>query len=383
MTALRAAVAGCALFAGALALALAQDGIRDGLPASYPALTARLGFPMAWNPAVTDLAAWRRAGRAQAWQATLQAPDRTPFDPVLISESDRGAYAVRRIRFKLSADVRTSALLLVPKGPGPFPAALMLHDHGSKFDIGKEKLIEPADDPGRAASALAWAEKYFSGRFPGDVLARRGYVVLAVDAPGFGERGPMDYASQQALASNLFNLGSSLAGMMALEDVRAAALLASLPEVDPARIAAVGFSMGAFRAWQAGALSDEVSAVVAVNWMATADGLMVPGNNQLRGGSSWYMLHPGLLRQLDYPDVASLAAPKPALFIAGEADRLFPVESVQRAFAKMHKVWRAWGADARLETRMLPGGHGFDAAIQDSAYDWLDRQFGVAPAPLR
>jgi dienelactone hydrolase len=353
----------------------AQDGVRDAMPAFYPALKARLTFPMAWTPAQTDLPAWRRAGRAKVWEATLQAPDRTPFAPSLIDETDRGAYLVRRIAFNLSADVRTSALLLVPKGAGKFPAALMLHDHGSKFDIGKEKLIEPADDAVRAASARQWAARYFSGRFPGDALARRGYVVLAVDALGFGERGVMSAESQQAVASNAFNLGTSLAGMMALEDARAAEFLASMPEVDAGKVAAVGFSMGAFRAWQVAALSDSVSAVIAVNWMATADGLMVPGNNQLRGSSSWNMLHPGLLRYLDYPDVASLAAPKPALFFAGETDRLFPIESVRIAFGKMHRVWRAWDAEGRLDTRILPGGHAFDERTQDSAFDWLDRQF--------
>ena len=353
----------------------AQGGIQDAMPVFYPALKARLTFPMAWTPAQTDLAAWRSAARAKVWEATLQTPDNTPFMPQLVSETDRGDYVVRRIAFNLSADVRASALLLVPKGQGRFPAALMLHDHGSKFDIGKEKAIEPADDPVRAASARAWAGKYFSGRFPGDELARRGYVVLAVDALGFGERGSMSAEMQQAVAANAFNLGTSLAGIMALEDARAAQFLASLPEVDTGRVAAVGFSMGAFRAWQVAVLSDSVTAVVAVNWMATAQGLMVPGNNQLRGGSAWNMIHPGLLRYLDYPDVASLAAPKPALFLAGQTDRLFPVASVHEAFGKLRSVWQAWGADAQLELRILPGGHSFEAPAQNLAFDWLDRQF--------
>jgi hypothetical protein len=136
--------------------------------------------------------------------------------------------------------------------------------------------------------------------------------------------------------------------------------------------------MGAFRAWQVAALSDSVSAFVAVNWMATTDGLMVPGNNQLKGSSAWHMLHPGVLRYLDFPDVASLAAPKPALFFAGEQDHLFPVASVNTAFAKMGKVWAAWKAADRFETRMLPGGHEFSKTTQDTAFDWLDKQLGRA-----
>jgi dienelactone hydrolase len=301
----------------------------------------------------------------------------------VIAEQDRGSYVARQVVFNITGMSRVRALLLVPKAAGRHPAVLMLHDHGGKFDIGKEKMIEPfgAADAARHASAQAWADKHFSGRWPGDALAARGYVVLCADALGWGDRGPLTGEAQQALASNFFNLGSSLAGNMALEDVRAADFLASLPEVDGKRVAALGFSMGAFRAWQVAALSDTIGAVVASNWMATTEGLMVPGSSSLRGGSAYQMMHPGLLRWLDHPDVASLAAPKPALFFAGETDKLFPVASVRTAYAKMAKVWQAWGAADTFEAVVRPGGHEFPREVQDYAYDWLDRQFGRQAAP--
>jgi dienelactone hydrolase len=349
----------------------------DNLPVMAPQLKARLRFPMAWSPQVTDLPAWRKAGVAKLWELTLQASDHTPFDPQVIAEVDRGTYVARKVAFNLTADSRVLGLLLVPKGQGPFPAAVMYHDHGAQFDIGKEKMIAPWGNPARQDASKAWAERYFSGRHPGDELAKRGTVVFATDALGWGDRGAMTYDMQQALAANFFQLGSSLAGLMALEDTRAAAFLASLPEVNPQRVAAVGFSMGAFRAWHAAALSDAITATVAVNWMATNEGLMVSGNNQLRGGSAWTMLHPGLQRFLDYPDVASLAAPKPMLVLAGESDALFPLESVHAAYAKMGAVWSAWNAAKDFETKFWPGGHLFGQDQQVFAYDWLDRLWGV------
>jgi dienelactone hydrolase len=362
-------------------LACAQDyqapGVEHNMPVFAPALKAKMTYPLAWSPDVKDLKAWRDKGRAKVWEATLQEPDRTPFAPQVIAEEDRGSYVAKQVLFNLTGVSRVRALLLVPKSPGRHPATLMLHDHGGKFDIGKEKMIEPFG-PGEAAkhaSAQAWADKHFSGRWPGDALAARGYVVLCADAVGWGDRGPLTGDGQQALASNFFNLGSSMAGNMALEDVRAAAFLASLPEVDAKRVAALGFSMGAFRAWQVAALSDDIAAVVASNWMATTEGLMVPGSNQLKGSSAFQMMHPGLLRYLDHPDVASLAAPKPALFFAGAQDKLFPVDSVRVAFAKMERVWRAWGAADRFEAHVRQGGHEFPKEVQEQAYDWLDRQF--------
>ena len=378
---MRQALAALSLLAS---FAHAQDyqspGVEHNMPAFAPALKAKMTYPLAWSPQVKDLAAWRAQARAKVWEATLQQPDDTPFAPQVIAEQDRGSYVARQVVFNLTGMSRVRALLLVPKAQGPHPAMLMLHDHGGKFDIGKEKMIEPfgAADAAQHASAKAWADKHFSGRWPGDALAARGYVVLCADAVGWGDRGPLTGEAQQALAANFFNLGNSMAGNMALEDVRAAAFLASRPEVDKRKVAALGFSMGAFRAWQVAALSDDVRAVVASNWMATTDELMVPGSNQLKGSSAFQMMHPGLLRWLDHPDVASLAAPKPALFFAGEEDKLFPVAAVRVAYAKMERVWRAWGAADKFEAHVRPGGHAFPVEAQEQAYDWLDRQFGRA-----
>lgn len=353
-----------------------QGVTADHLPVTADKLKQRLTFPLGWSQQVSDPPAWKRAARARFWELTLQTPKQTSFEPHIIDEVDRGSYVARKVAFNLTEDNRVMALLLVPKGDGPFPAAVFYHDHGSKFDIGKEKLVATWGDESKLTSSEQWAQKFLSGRFPGDVLARRGYVVLATDALGWGDRGTLTYEAQQALAANFANMGSSLAGAMAYEDVRAAAFLSNMPEVDKARVAAIGFSMGAFRAWQAAALSDDITATVAVNWMGTTKGLMVPGNNQLRGGSAWHMTHPGLMQHMDYPDVASLAAPNPMLIFAGEKDALFPLASVTEAFGKMKDVWTAWNAADRFESKIWPGGHVFEADQQDYAFDWLDGQFG-------
>jgi dienelactone hydrolase len=365
-----------ALAAQAQHQTLGLDPAEPSLPVFHERLRRQLSFDLGWTPAATpDPRAWRAAGLAKARELMLPPrPDTTPFAPLVIDEIDRGSYVARKIEFNLTAESRVLGLLLLPKGAGPFPAALLLHDHGARFDIGKEKLVRPWGAPAREAAARDWADKYFSGRFPGDELARRGHAVLAVDALGWGDRSAPGFVrdSQQALASNLLNLGTSFAAVIAHEDLRAAQFLAGRPEVDRRRVAAVGFSMGAFRAWQVAALSEDITAAVAVNWMASLQGLMVPGNNQLKGQSSFAMLHPFIARHLDYPDVAALAAPKPMLFYAGAQDALFPQAAVQEAFAKMRQVWAAHGAADKLQTRVWPLGHVFTAPQQDAAFDWLE-----------
>ncbi|TLS42572.1 hydrolase [Streptomyces montanus] len=363
--------------AGPARAAASEPVIVDGpLPDFHPLLKDELRFPLAWDTSpIRDFRAWRRAARAKVEEHLLVERDDTLYEPEFGEQhSEFGGYARELVTFSVTRYGRVRGALLTPHGTGPFPAVLLLHDHGAKFDIGKEKLVRPwYDGETRLASAQAWADRYFSGRFLGDELARRGYVVLAVDALGWGDRGPITYEQQQALASNFYNLGSSLAGLMAREDVRAAGFLAGLDRVDGRRVAAVGFSMGAFRAWQAAALSDDVAAAASVCWMTGLKDVIVPGNNILRGQSSYYMLHPGLARYLDFPDVASIAAPRPMLFFHGAQDTLFPSEGVLVAYDKLRAVWRSRRAGDRLHTKVWPDlGHVCTAPMQDELFTWLD-----------
>lgn len=350
-------------------------GVKDNLPVFRDRAADRLTFPLSWlSGRYDDFEGWRRAARAKVFECLLTPPPAAPFDAAIVAEQDRDTYVARKVVFNLTGDSRVLGLLLVPKGKGPFPAVLLLHDHGAKFDIGKEKVIETWADPtDRPQSARAWADRCYGGRFLGDALAKRGYVCFATDALNWSDRGGAGYDGQQALAGNLFHLGMSLGGCIAYEDLRAAEFLATRPEVDGARVAAMGLSMGSFRTWQVAALSDHIAAGVAVCWMATVRGLMTPGNNQTRGQSAFTMTHPGLFNHLDYPDVASIACPKPMLFYSGEKDALFPVPTVKEAYAKMRAVWEGRNAGERLVTRMWPAGHVFSREMQEEAFAWLDR----------
>ncbi|MER6013084.1 dienelactone hydrolase family protein [Streptomyces bluensis] len=363
--------------AGAASAAATEPGVVEGtLPDFHPLLKEELRFPLAWGTSpIRDFRAWRRAARAKVEEHLFVGPDDgTPYAPEFARRAEADGYTRESVTLALTRFERVRGALLTPHGTGPFPAVLLLHDHGSKFDIGKEKLVRPwGDDETRLPSAQAWADRCFSGRFVGDELARRGYVVLALDALGWGDRGPITYEQQQALASNLFNLGSSPAGLMAREDVRAAAFLAGLDRVDRRRVAAVGFSMGAFRAWQTAALSDDIAAAASVCWMTGLKEVMVPGNNITRGQSSYHMLHPGLARHLDFPDVASIAAPRPMLFFHGAQDSLFTAEGVRVAYEKLGAVWRSRHAGERLHTKIWPDlGHVFADRMQDEVFAWLD-----------
>lgn len=364
------------------------DYLRYGVAAFLPTFRdqaiERLTFPLGYDPQRWPVFAdWRREARAALLRCLLTPPPRADFAPAVIAREDRGSYEARKLVFSISGDCRVPAYLLVPKGKGPFPAVLALHDHGAFFLIGKEKVIRPFDERQKIVDAARqWVDKSYGGRFFGDELAKRGYVVFAADALFWGDRGRkegVEHTAQQALASNLMQMGMTWVGVITWDDIRSAEFLASLPEVDPTRIAAMGLSMGCHRTWMLSAASDRIAAGAAICWMGTTEALMAPGNNQTGGHSSYSMLVPGLRNYLDYPDVASIACPKPMLFYNGDQDGLFPVKGVQDAYAKLHRVWAGRNADDKLVTRLWPRPHVFDVEMQDAAFAWLDGQLKGKP----
>lgn len=344
--------------------------------AAWPALAAAdplddtlAGLQRAWRPRL----AWRAdAGwRAEALAAArrlmlLPGDDGSGFASEVLAEQDRGDHAAQSLTLRGALGDRVPALYLRPRGDGPHPAVLLLHDHGARFDIGKEKLVRPL---AASPSAEAWAERHFGGRFVGDTLVEAGFAVLAIDALGWGGRSRPGFArdDQQALANHLLQLGQSWAGLIASDDLRAHRWLRERPEIDPRRVAVLGFSMGAFRAWQLAAVCEQVSACVAAHWMCTREGLLRPGEHTLVGQSAFSMVHPGLAAALDHPDVAALIAPRPLLLFGSPQDGLFPWDAVQAAWRRLAPAWPR----GRLEAVATPGGHRFDGAQQAAAATWL------------
>lgn len=353
------------------------ETVKD-MPVYYEVLRSELTYPAAWGISPEkDFDTWRDKARTQLLDCIDYTPDTTAFDYTIVATEQRDGYAAHRIMLHLNRYVTVPAYLLVPSGSGPFPAVVVLHDHGAKFDIGKEKNVKPfADDTVTLAMSDAWVSKYYDGIYTGDYLAANGYVVLAVDALLWGDRGCKEgarYSSQQALAANLFQMGRSWCGVITSDDMRSVDFLASLPFVDSSRIGAVGFSMGAHRAWMLSAATDKVRAAAAVCWMCTTDSLMTLTNNQNKGGSAYAMIVPRLRRYLDYPHVAAISCPKPLLLINGRKDKLFPVAGVQSAYDYLRGVWRQCGAEEKLETTFYDTTHTFNAEMHRQVLLFLDK----------
>ena len=355
--------------------------VRGFMPVFYEKLKASLDYPLSReNCASLSFRRWQKKGIAKVYECLTPAPpEAESWDMKVLDSERRAGYTAQKIVFNVNAWCRVKAYLLIPDGDGPHPAVLALHDHGAHFTIGKEKMVRPFGvSPEIADDAVSWAKANYDGDFVGDRLAEHGYVVLAVDALFWGDRGREegpDYNVQQALNSNLQQMGMSLGSFIVWDDLRSAEFLAGLPFVDEGRIATLGHSMGSHRAWMTCALSSHINACVAVCWMNTTEHLMTMDNNQNKGGSAYTMIIPGLRNWLDYPDVASLACPKPVYFMNGSKDKLFPVEGVKDAYARMRKVWEERGAASDFHSRIYDGPHFFSKDMQDEAIRFLDEAF--------
>ncbi len=305
--------------------------------------------------------------------------------------------AVEEIRWQLPYGPPTRAVVLKPTGAnGKLPAVLALHDHGRFKFFGREKITQtsPAVHPlvvqhrDDAYEGLAWANE----------LAHRGYVVLVHDAFAFGSRrvrladvppelreglkddtddSPAGVAAyndwaaehEHVMAKSLFSAGTTWPGVFAAEDRVALDVLCARPDVDPARVGCGGLSGGGLRTVFLAGLDDRIRCTVCVGMMTTwRDYLLHKSYTH-----TWMCYVPLLPRDLDYPEILGLRAPRPTLVINARADPFFTRAEMERADGMLGRVYAASGQLETYRCSWYPGHHQFNRAMQAEAFTWFDR----------
>ena len=303
----------------------------------------------------------RRTHILQNMQKVMGPLPRLPDDPleVQVLETERLPQVQRRKITFVSQVVegkpdRVPAYLLIPNAlpeGQSAPAVLSLHQTTS---IGKS---EPAGLGGK--TDLHYALE----------LARRGYVTLAPDYPGFGDYKIDPYAMGYASAT--------MKGI--LNHRRAIDLLQSLPEVDPDRIGVIGHSLGGHNALFLTAFEPRVRAV------ATSCGF-----NAFRhyyGGDLKGWSHRGYMPRIaqlygsdagrmpfDFTEVLGILAPRPVFISAPVGDHNFAIAGVRECIESALPVYeRLFNSPDRLVARHPEVGHQFPPAVRQEAYEFFDR----------
>jgi dienelactone hydrolase len=322
-------------------------------------------------PVPTDLKRWQDTDRARTRATLLRCLGEMPARPdparvKVVSREDQGDYILERFEFHNGVDMMVPGILLLPKNrKGRAPAIIGLHGHGSS----KESICT---DPK-------------SSQLIGPMLAKRGYVVAAIDAAFNGERvgkgpaGPKFDKGAYPQELSLFKLylwqGRSLWGMMLREEQCLIDYLETRPEVDRSRIAATGMSMGCTRSWWLAAIDDRIQAVVGVACFTRYTELIAHGN--LRKHGIYYFV-PGVFQHFDTEAIHALIAPRPHLELSGDQDGGAPTDGIMVLEKKLGAVYRLHGKPDHFRSVIYKNtGHEYLPEMKAEMTAWFERYLPV------
>jgi dienelactone hydrolase len=316
----------------------------------------------------TTVQLWQQQ-RSEVRQQMVQLLGKLPSRPRMpavrtLRREDRGEYVLEKFQFDNEAGAIVPGYLLLPKKTGQkLPAILYCHWHGGQYDNGKEELFKAEHTP----------------EAPGPTLAKRGYVVIGIDAYCFGERngqgpgGPQDKGGSGEMTASKFHLwvGRTLWGMILRDDLMALDYLLSRPEVDAERVGVTGISMGATRSWWLMALDERIKVGVAVACLTRYQNLIL--HEGLKHHGIYYYV-PGLLNRFDTEAIVSLIAPRPILFMTGDKDDGSPVDGIRTIEAKVRPAYRLYGKEAHFQNLIYPGvGHEYLPEMWQRMLGWMDQ----------
>lgn len=305
-----------------------------------------------------DIRARQQWVRTTLWQLIGGEPERTPLLVHQTGEFAREGYRVELLVYESRPGVRIPANLYVPIGARPpFPAVL--------FQMGHSLNGKAKDTYQKACQALA----------------RLGYVVLAFDPFGQGERtyykvGDAD-EEHSRLGRQLLLTGDSATRLQLWDAVRSLDVLWDSPLVDRARIASMGQSGGATLTMLLGAVDPRLAcAVVSCGNTENfaCDGFNSPGSTD---DAEQNFIGSGPLG-FDRWDLLYPLAPKPLLILVSERDSFgtYSPSYLQSGTEELEKLRRAYallGAADRLEwgTTALP--HALAPELRLQSYRFLER----------
>ena len=337
---------------------------------------------------------FKKQSREKVFDALMYRPPKVDLKPKVLERVDLGDIIREKVIFSTSPDLRVPAYIQIPKGlKKPAPAIIDLHSHGGWIPFGKEKVTDLGKQNHPAMTA--YHNRVYDGRATGTALARRGYVVISIDAFFFGERRTIvdadlkehgydrsNYSMEVAekmrsrcrekeatLVKALLYAGLTWQGILVNDDMRTVDYLLTRPEVDPQRIGCNGISLGGYRSLFLSGLDERIAAANVVGFMSTARSMI----HSHLDTHSWSHFPPTIHRYLDMPDVVSMMAPKPLLVQQCTHDDLFPLNGMKEAVNKIDAIYKKAGVQKQFTGKFYNNKHRFTRQMQDDAFKFFDQ----------
>lgn len=321
---------------------------------------------------------WERY-RARARQKIVEIvgpfPEKTPLNPRVVGVVQKGSYRIEKVIYESQPAFPVTAALFIPEPlRAPAPAIVYCSGHS---------------DAGFRAPAY---QSFIVN------LVRKGFIVLAFDPLGQGERlqyynpktGLSEFGAGSSTrehfraGSQCFLTGSSLARYMIWDGIRSVDYLLTRPEVDPKRLGITGRSGGGTQTAYIAAMDERLHAAAPENYLTTFEKLL-----QSRGPQDAEQNLPGSIgRGFDQPDLVLARAPKPALIVATTRD-IFSIEGTLRVHAEARRAYAAFGAEDALAMTVDDAEHMSTAKNRQALYAFFRRHLSLpgdtvdeTPAPL-
>ncbi|MFB3828533.1 MAG: alpha/beta hydrolase family protein [Bryobacteraceae bacterium] len=276
-----------------------------------------------------------------------------PLNARVTGTLDRPRYVIEKVIFESLPKYYVTANLYRPKRQGKHPGILFAMGHWQQ---------------GKPAAQRTAAN-----------LAMKGFVVLAYDPVGQGER---EQAWEKRIHASLAGgsttqhsiagaqsilAGENFARYRIFDGQRALDYLVSRPEVDAARIGCTGCSGGGTLTTYIAALDPRVKVAAPACYINTWRHLFSGPTGDAEQSI------PGFLSSgLDVMDYIELFAPKPWL-IGSTLGDFFPIEGARHAYQEARRFYRVFGAQEKIAWAIGPGGHGTPIEVREAINEWFQR----------
>lgn len=273
-------------------------------------------------------------------------PEKTDLKARIFDEFQGDGFTVSKVHFEPVPGFLATGNLYRPLGEGPFPAVVSPHGH---WTPGRLEDSDLGSVPGRCIT-----------------LARMGMVTLSYDMIG--------YVDSKQLPHRWGNDQEKLWGihpfaMQLWSGLRAVDLMASLPEVDPQRIACTGASGGGTQTFTLTALEPRICLSAPVNMISST----------MQGGC--LCENAPLLRLTNSNmEIGALAAPRPLLLVSTTGD--WTRETPRVEYPAISSIYALYGAEERVANVHLDFPHNYNLQSREAMYrffgehllggDWQD-----------
>ncbi len=261
-----------------------------------------------------------------------------PFAEECTSSTDMKTYRTKELQIQLTPTRRIPIILTLPPADakGPFPAVVCINGHGG------DRHSPYFQETFKRESDIAAQDQAYSGF--GTLLAERGFVTVSTD---------MDVRTEST-DHKVFDSARTLMGERLWCAMRCVDYVASLPDVDASRIGCAGLSLGGEMAMWLAAMDTRVSACVSCGFLGYMEDY-----EKYNACPCWKA--PGLQELIDFPDLGSLAAPRPLQCQIGyQESGSLTTSAARRAMEEVRQTYVDLGKPENAILDIHGGGHVVD-----------------------